>query len=91
MLEYFLILLVAFFGQAIGVAETGHGRNQPAWPGNPDLLAQHVRHVVQNSKDAMAGHQVKTIVNERQLVGVSLNQLDLAGQGVPLDELRGDS
>ena len=51
--------------QTVGVAEAGHGRDDAARPGDPDLFAQNLREVVYDSKQPLAGCQVKAIVGKR--------------------------
>lgn len=65
--------------QAIGMAEASHGRYDAAWSGDPDLFAQNLRDVVDDSKQPLTGSQVKTIVGKRQLACISLDESNLPG------------
>jgi len=58
--------------QAIGMAKTGNGRNDPTRSSHSYLFTQNLRHIINNSEEALAGHQIKLIISEWQVKRISL-------------------
>ena len=65
--------------QAVSMAEASYGRHNAAQSGDPDLFAQNLRDVVDNSQQPLTGSQVKTVVWKGQLACISLDESNLPG------------
>jgi hypothetical protein len=68
--------------QSIRLAETGNGRYCATWSRNPYLFVQHVHYLRDDSQEAVAGYEIKTVVGKWEVQSVALIKGKLFCQGI---------
>jgi len=71
--------LTVIVGQVAAAAEAGDGGDSTTRLGYPDLFAQTLRGISENSEQGLAGSQIKCHVRIGQLIGVAFSKLYAVG------------
>ena len=66
-------------GQTICVTETNDGRYRAARFCYPNLFAQTLRGIAEDSEQRMAGHQIEGFIRNRQCISIPLPEFNLVG------------
>ena len=72
-------IATVIMGQTICVTETNDGRYRAARFRNPNLFAQTLRGIAEDSEQRMAGHQIEGFIRNRQGISIPLPEFNLAG------------